>query len=638
MRDMQGGYGAFGEETSFKNPPQKFSVVRLLSMGVVILAAAMGTTWVAQKAIGNLVGPSLLDDSTNAEAQIFLLVDNEITRRTSRSIGDGLYDFVHIAQVHKPSRLRLNNDTLATWECDGVLISDGAVSSLEFTFTEVRRYTIVAKLQMGESVEAHAFEVHVKIVRYEIRDLSLEDREAYFNALSVLYTMPQLIGEAKYGDNFKSAAWLVDAHLKGAADRECDHWHDDAGIMNHHIGLTWQLEQSLRMVNPTTAVHYWDYTRDVTESWYYSDVFQEDWFGSNSPSNDLHIIDTGRWAYTSVIKNSVIFSDIRNPYGLMRSPWNTNPVAYVMRHNRTVGVFADANSNYPACRAFALRMGESLGQVFNALNGELHGPVHIMIGGHWDIKPIWENVANETGYPDTFLLLSKFLWRQGFVRLPSFCSDDTPHAECMPYCPSKITENYSAEDLVSLAGVLALNPDDANITSDSSSFNSIMEKYGLDSKDLLEELCHIGSPGEMFTSAAPQDPIFWPLHGNAERFLQLLRILKKNGKITLNEKWDYDHMTHLPSDTGIVCDWSEVTTGSFEMPNCTQKTCPGHKADDLLPFGGLFKHQDSLYTNLEFYDLVSPGNEEMPYVYDSLDYWEQCVDQSMYKEYLKVDR
>ena len=43
--------------------------------------------------------------------------------------------------------------------------------------------------------------------------------------------------------------------------------------------------------------------------------------------------------------------------------------------------------------------------------------------------------------------------------------------------------------------------------------------------------CHF----EQFTSSAPQDPLFWPLHGNAERFVMYLRVLSKKGAISLDE-------------------------------------------------------------------------------------------------------
>jgi hypothetical protein len=72
---------------------------------------------------------------------------------------------------------------------------------------------------------------------------------------------PQDEGETLHGKDYKSLAYLVREHLYGAADKACDHWHDDAGILTHHIGITWEMEQSLRKIEPRTAAHYWDYTR-----------------------------------------------------------------------------------------------------------------------------------------------------------------------------------------------------------------------------------------------------------------------------------------------------------------------------------------------------------------------------------------
>ena len=48
--------------------------------------------------------------------------------------------------------------------------------------------------------------------------------------------------------------------------------------------------------------HYWDYTREGGSdiAWYNSPVFGDQWFGTNSPNNADHVVDTGRFAYTQV--------------------------------------------------------------------------------------------------------------------------------------------------------------------------------------------------------------------------------------------------------------------------------------------------------------------------------------------------
>jgi hypothetical protein len=252
-----------------------------------------------------------------------------------------------------------------------------------------------------------------------------------------------------------------------------------------------------------------------------------------------------------------------------------------------------------------------------------------MIGGHWDSSEDW-SVLDNTQLTDTFLLLSKFLWRQGFVRTPESCSDDTPHSECMPTCPEGIIGSFDtltddeSYDILRRTGALALDP--------ISNLENTMSAAGIGWTMVLKELCHVGSPGEMFTSAAPQDPTFWPLHGNAERLLGALRIYKNRGLINFDETWGYSHFKALPSDTGVVCDWTEAT-GTLDMPKCTAGTCSGHKEDDLLPFTDLYKEQgDSLLTNADFYTLINPLSDELPYAFDSLFYWEACDEHNLYDE------
>jgi hypothetical protein len=488
----------------------------------------------------------------------------------------------------------------------------------------------------SESAKIHQFTVTAKVIRYEIRDLTDEDREIHFDALHTFYMLGQDDGEKEYGKDYKSLYFLVREHLYGAADKECDHWHDDAGILTHHIGITWEMEQSLRKIEPRTAAHYWDYTRETGKGlkWNQSPIFGDEWYGSNSPSNHDHIVDSGRWAYTPVMKKARDFSAVTNPYGLLRSPWNTNPVPYLMRSNYTFYSYADAEMTFPTCAEFASYMNSSLAETLFALNGELHGPVHIMIGGHWDIDSKWKMVGSSLSFSDKYLLLSKWLWRQGFVRTPSVCSEDTPHSDCMPSCPQQLTDhagygplsNHTAYELLKLAGVFNLNPSGATWT-------ETIKESGLDFLSLLKELCHVGSPGDMFTSAAPQDPTFWPLHGNAERFVMYQRVLNKKGTFLFDETWAYAHQSDVPSDTGMVCDWSTVKD-DLDMPKCVHDTCPGHRENDLLPFTKLYKGQgDKLITNAELYSRVDPFHDKLPYAYDSLSYWEACTGHSLIDEF-----
>ena len=123
----------------------------------------------------------------------------------------------------------------------------------------------------------------------------------------------------------------------------------------------------------------------------------------------------------------------------------------------------------------------------------------------------------------------------------------------------------------------------------------------------------------MYTSAAPWDPAFWLVHPAADRLLQLRRLVATRGNpaYALDESWGYTHDDAAPSDTGVVCDWSEADADSSELavPTCAKGTCAGHGGADVLPMR--IDGVDGPMTNLEFYKYMSPLNDAMPYVYDS---------------------
>ena len=57
------------------------------------------------------------------------------------------------------------------------------------------------------------FEVEVKYVRRELRSLTDQDREMFFNTVAVLQRVPSSVGQAVYGSNYYSKDFLTRLHL-----------------------------------------------------------------------------------------------------------------------------------------------------------------------------------------------------------------------------------------------------------------------------------------------------------------------------------------------------------------------------------------------------------------------------------------
>mmetsp|Transcript_19502 Transcript_19502/g.25262 ORF Transcript_19502/g.25262 Transcript_19502/m.25262 type:complete len:635 (+) Transcript_19502:47-1951(+) len=593
----------------------------MTTVGMVFVRLSGGAEYF-EKEMALMSDSSSSDSSSNEEVK--LSVSNTYERRNGRTVGNGLYPFDYLVDVAAVTRHELSNGEARFWSVfriykDGTrnLVASSQVATTSFEidcYTEPGKYIVEASNSDDNTLSK--YQVTAKRVRRELRDLEEDALLRYFAALQIVYSVPDEAGQKLYGEKYVSASWLVREHLYGAANRECDHYHDDAGFVNHHVAITWQMEDALASVDTKVAAHYWDYTYDALElgtDWYDSIIFADDWFGTANPNNTEHILDKGRFAYTQVMTNARTYSNVTNPYGLLRSPWNTNKNPFVMRFSYVLGASAGGYSTFPECDEFALALMTNswIGETYNQLNGGFHGPVHIMIGGYWGWDPKkWNKITEKSRISAVGLLLfAKFLWRQGYSRCPDTCSSDTPQDECYCECPDTIRGNKTAYQILNESGAVEMDvfPSDGK---------------GFTYESLLDGLCRIGFPGEMFTSAAPQDPTFWPLHGLAERFIQYARILKERGIIDFSEKWGYEHSKDLPSDTGIVCDWSQVS--GLEMPHCYKETCPGHKEDDVLPFANLVEDGPTLFTNAEFYQVIKPGNDAMPYVYDSLTYWPAC--------------
>ena len=530
-----------------------------------------------------------------------------------------------------------------------------------------------------------------KYVRREVRDLLDADRIRVLDAMQTLYHTSQEEGEKQYGSGFKNIAYFMEKHLRGAGARECDHWHDDAGVVTHHVAFTLEFEQALQVVDTTVSMPYWDVTRDSMRQkidgllWRESSIFQDEWFG-RSAGEDLeyagggngddldetstHVIKTGRWAYTATPRvnadNKETNGFVRNAYGLLRSPWNTNPTPYLTRSGTVSGV--QSWSELPSCAEYEeCFYSESLAEMHSCLNGATHGPVHIMLGGIWNKK--MSSYVTERPQAYLTLLMSKNLWRQGYVQCPESCSADSAVSDCQCSCPVAATGDQTSLEVLEESGVLqdvagvmtTLHYDSVtgDVTVDGVDSSDSISLAGVFDDVLHGQLCSPGHVGDMYTSASPFDPTFWLIHGSMDRLLQWRRIQAASGNLPFDEKWGYTHGAgeqRTPSETGLVCDWSAVDAGSAERPSCTKDVCPGHAFSDALPFSSFVAASSSSssssantaaatiatttasssesamlsaegypseYTNAQFYEFMSPFNEKLPYMYANFQ-WTHC--------------
>ncbi|CAM9513044.1 unnamed protein product [Ectocarpus sp. 12 AP-2014] len=566
----------------------------------------------------------------------------------------------HIAEPHRSTTLTASS-TVGNPDADVFQWSfgDGTVlegRTVEHTFTSVGLHD-VSLMQIDVAtgkVYRMSSHVMVKYVRREIRQLKDEDREAFFDALETLYRLPTPEGNAVYGDEYKGINFFVQMHLDGAGVKDCDHWHDDAGIMTHHVGYTLQFEQALQVVDPSVSIPYWEYTIESAQGltdYGQSPIFAADWFGDASPDNSLHTVDKGRWAYLPVMKATVILwgwlflqdatDFVHNPYGLLRSPWNVDGTPFVTRFNLTNG---EDTTDMVSCGSYqACFDSTTLANMNNCLNGGTHGPVHIKVGGEWNDPE--EDLATKLGYTAAIPLMTKFLWRKGYLRTPESCTAEEDgvgdSSTCRAGCPAEVYENLGMTPYDVLMDALSLHwitpYTDGIIVYDEAHDRFVVAGHEEDEafetkmwEKILHSLCDPGHVGELYTSSAPYDPLFWVIHPTAERFLSWRRKLatEETDVWALDETWGYSH-GHVVGETGVVCDWSGVGDDFLDMPSCARGICGGHGVHDTLPFDIKVKGETVKMTNLEWYKFIYPDNDDLPYMYNEFA-WDHCAANGAY--------
>eukprot|EP00611_Tribonema_gayanum_P026172 TRINITY_DN614_c0_g1_i2.p1 TRINITY_DN614_c0_g1~~TRINITY_DN614_c0_g1_i2.p1 ORF type:complete len:636 (-),score=156.71 TRINITY_DN614_c0_g1_i2:706-2613(-) len=534
------------------------------------------------------------------------------------------YPWDYIAEPYKVTTFELVDEDLPDssdsldyrWILEGHL--QGVGKSTQAVFTTIGNYTMTVEA-FWPGVDADLatllstnITVVVKYVRREIRQLIDQDREAFFNAVSVLQRVPTRVGQRLYGSDYYSKDYLVRMHLYFGGTADCDHWHQGPGFVTSHMAYTLMFEKALQAVNPSVSVPYWDFTLESTfyepATWRDSPVFSGDWFGEASPDNDLHTPNKGRFAYVPTMNNAREFSKVYNSYGLLRAPWNADPTPFMTRSKKVYGL--DNNMKPSGCLEYAkvIRMGNWM-DLARQLNSAAHGHIHETVGGSWNHAFGSKVNASDTIYSFAHQIqaLSKDVWRAGYLLCADGCDPSLPASTCECECSEDSMQGQDPYDVLLNSGVLAtalyFDTNGTLISSfvaEDGEVHYQLEGYTEEEsaviyQDLLTTLCNPGHIGDMFQATSSNDITFWVLHPTMDRLWHYVRLTNAS---SYNETWE---------DTA---------------------TCYGHNPTDIQPFKGLFGDSDGsgrdYYTNAELYDALHPASDAMPYVYADFN-WDHCT-------------
>jgi hypothetical protein len=244
--------------------------------------------------------------------------------------------------------------------------------------------TIISAVSSGSAVCLY--------VRREIRSLSPDDRDAFLTASHALWTVSDEEGSALYGSEYRSVSFLLKYHHFNAGQQKTDHIHNGNGVILQHIKFTNLFESSMQMVDPSTALPYWEFTRDSAEGLKYDNhILSAALFGSMTVPSDVHsgftyasdriedgAIPDGRWAQLRSTSQHDLFST-QYGYGFLRAPWNLNPSPYV---SRFAFDFNSSKDMLPTCAShYEALQSEDMMEFFFDSEMEPHGGNHMETGG-----------------------------------------------------------------------------------------------------------------------------------------------------------------------------------------------------------------------------------------------------------------
>lgn len=501
----------------------------------------------------------------------------------------------------------------STWEA--VVSETTTTPALPLVLETLGNYMVTVRTSAAE----YSREFWVRYVRREIREMSDVARNAYFDAVEVITKLSTAEGQALYGSGFTTTDEITRIHLNLAGDHDTDKLHSGLGFLMQHNALSNAYEIALRVVDPSIALPYWDYTIDAwivakttnkVSSFWQLDYWRDDWFG-NASASPLHTVERGRYGYQRVTKDR--HNAIHNPYGYLRSPWNMNKNEFVTRCHMLAGVSGTVDA-WPTCQShftITFDYDDAYDFMWNVEDAP-HGAVHVMIGGYLktgnvfdELRGVIPDSAIGEGMEDLYKIV-KGLWRDMphvgaypfHFNYPTYCSDDTPQVDCHMICPIDWQDTNGSFYKMFLQNYQYKWP--------------WLEEVEPHWSKFAEWLCNTPfAAGEHLESASPADPSFWPIHPTLDRLLIYKRLVQPFKNATF----------YNPSGPTYFCEYTDAE-------------CMGHHPEDMASYhvnveDGSGEFSVRHLTVGELFEAGSPEHYMLDYIYEHFN-WHHCDASEVY--------
>ncbi|KAH8050386.1 phosphatase [Aureococcus anophagefferens] len=208
----------------------------------------------------------------------------------------------------------------------------------------------------------------------------------------VLWSTPTAAGRGLYGPLYVGVDDLAEFHNTQAGAQDCDHIHDGLGFFTQHA-LSMRFEQSVQLVDSRAALPYWDFTieeaalRDASGDVAVADLLRTElwadaFFGSAGLESLAGApVADGLWGYAAVRGGA--WNTTHNAFGLLRAPWNNNPIPFVTRSATQCGADSSRSQRWPSCETHLASLRNTSTFAAWAYDAMLapHGPLHVLVGG-----------------------------------------------------------------------------------------------------------------------------------------------------------------------------------------------------------------------------------------------------------------